>query len=194
MQKANPYVKAMFYKLWLSPHKQALGWASSPPSVINNMPDGSGGAVGKQSIWWHLPSHTWLILEPPQTQCITHTHTQTPAIALEHQQTPQNQPSAFWSLNSTQATTANFLRDNPLGRTGLWNPIKKLTSLVLATILSSLRACGFWMLETVRRGGHREKTGFRTSWWTAMGWGMTWRGVDSKSMQGQNVIQAKLCL
>ncbi len=79
----------------------------------------------------------------------THTHIQAVTISLDHQQTSQHQPSAFWGLNSAQATTTNFLSDNSLGRTGLWNPIKKLTSsLALAEILISLWPCGFLILET----------------------------------------------
>lgn len=101
----------------------------------------------------------------------THTHTNKPTISLDHQQTSQNQPLSLWSLNSAQATTTNFLKDNPLGRTELWIPIKKLTaSLIVAAILISLQACGFGIVETVKRGGCRENAWFRESWWTAQRW------------------------
>lgn len=126
----------------------------------------------RQTIWWHLSSHTWLIFESLQTQCTAHTRTHTNHHYLSRPSTDlTDQPAALWGLNSTQPTTANFLRDNPLGRTGLWNPIKKLTSsLVLAAILISLQACGLEMLETAKRGGGEEKAGFRISWWTTLDW------------------------
>lgn len=120
-----------------------------------------------------------------------HAHKQTHYLSRPSTDLTESAPS-LWSLNSTQATTTNFLKDNPLGRTELWIPIKKLTaSLILAAILISLQACGFGIVETVKRGGCRENAWFRESWWTTQRWKL--EVMLGKCSQGWWQAQREFC-